>query len=430
MFKYELKRLLKSRLFLILILITVAYRGFITVNFFKNYNESIVYDKETAVQINAFLKDAESKQSDRESLRMAVKNAYLEVQEKAATDSDIRNTPGSYGKNLLEDWTIVEAANERAEYILKTYPEQMRKNVSQAALTVNDISQDAYTVRKNQKIIDKYNVKKDFSLIDTSAADNWLVLTKSFDYFYVFLTFALFFLASEAFCSERTRSLEGLVFTSKKGRAKLFSSRFISLTVIAVFLTVIFTAADTVSALYIMGYRLVVEPIQILPDFIGCMANINILTFIILCNLLRFALLLLAISLAAVISPLLRNIFAVSLSGGLMLFTAFALNIYAKNYIVFDASNPFTGKIDMARYKLYERIRIFLPTCFSSPAAYFEKFDYFRLADFPVSRIAFCLSVTVGLFAVFTLFGFLRFGRPYRFLQKKMIRGKRNGTEI
>ena len=55
MLLYELKRIVRSRIFIILMLLSLAYFAYITVNYFRYNNDSVRIYKEQAEETNAFL---------------------------------------------------------------------------------------------------------------------------------------------------------------------------------------------------------------------------------------------------------------------------------------------------------------------------------------------------------------------------------------
>ena len=244
-----------------------------------------------------------------------------------------------------------------------------------------------------------------------------------YEYFYIFLAFVFVILAADVFCYERTRTLEGMVFTSEKGRKNLFTAKLCSLVCISFVTMLIFTVADVCVAYFIMGGRLLHEPIQILEVFQTSTANIDLLTFIICCNVLRFAVLVLAICLAAAVSQISRNVFVSIIIDLAVMFGMFAAFVYSMGYNTSPSDSPGEIVFDSSKFALYEKLRGFLPACLTNPMVYFEKFDYINVANYPFTRMTTCVIVTVTASVLLALFSFVRFGNVLKFIPRKAKKG-------
>lgn len=441
MFTYELRRILKSKIFIILALLSLAYFTYLTVNYYRYNNETVKYHKQESQTVNDYLFQISEKYADSENMYEALKQEFIEAEsamrayysehwDEWMAYADEHNgylpEPTEEQREIEDRWMAVSRAYDCMKYQFVQYPDFVKTTLTKAIVTINDSTQDCYTIRLNQKAIDKYNTVKNFSLIDNRSAGAWYsTYPMYYEYFYMFLTFAFLILAADVFCYERTRSLEGMVYTSKKGRSSLFTAKLCSLLTIAFAAMAIFTIADICSASYIMGRSLLHEPVQVLEAFQTGTVNTNFLMLILCCNALRFALLALVIGLAAAVSQISRNVFISMIIDLIIAFGFFALYVYAYSYDITnvtelpDGTYDVTTTFDSTRFALYERIRAFLPPCFTNPMVYFEKFDYINVASYPLTRLTTCLFVTIAAVAVFVLFAYFRYGNVLKFIPRR-----------
>lgn len=433
MLRYELKRILTSKVFIILAALSLAYFAYLTANAFR-YNINIIRDiKERAEASNAFIAEITADATDTDMLYAELLKQNEENRKAIAEQEYIHKD--DYDENGSRPWSEEErilyerqnmlwAAIENLDYQFTAYPKFVNSTLLKAFMIVHDENQDVYTVRLNQKIIDCYNPQKHFTLADSAPAAKWkAVYSGYYEYFYVFLAFAFVILAADVFCIEKTRSLEGMVFTSKKGRSSLFAAKLGSLIILAFTAMLIFTAADICIAYYIMGKDLLFQPIQVLEAYQISTANINFITLIILCNALRFSVLVLAIGLAAGVSQISRKVFVSLCIDLAAMFGMFAVFIYSSMFEVTEIINMDTLESQTTyysdRFALHEKLRGFLPSCLTDPMAYFEKFDYINVADYPLTRITTCLTVTTVITILFILFAYFRYGNVLKFLPHK-----------
>lgn len=426
MFRYELKRTVHSRMFIVVMLLTLAYFVYITVNYFTVHNSSICEARSSASEANAFLAEITASQIGDESLLATLKrdreqtdNEMVRLAELHADDP--RNEDGS--RSLSPEEIEVRArlmmllnCVDLIDYQFVQYPELVKTTIEKAVRLTAVSPQNSYVYRENILAIEKYNIVKEFSLLDSSPARLWHEMyTSLYDYFYILLVFAFLFIAADSFCFENTHSTEGIVFTSKHGRRDLFRSKFLSLISIAFAFMLLLTVFDLISAFYIMGGQLMLEPLQVLNTYQSGTTQMNILSFIIVNNIMRFLLIVFTISLAGAVSQISRNVFISAIIDIIIMSVLFAAYIYSSNYISYDDINSPSGVFIAERFTLFERLRIFLPTCLIKPVSYFDKFDYINVANYPFSRMTTCLTVTGVASIVFILFAYFRFGSVLKF---------------
>lgn len=435
MFRFELKRIVCNRIFIILMTLAFVYFAYLTVSYFRYNNESIKYYKQNAIETNKFCAELMEGYREDTSLMKWMQNMLSEKEAKmtsatekfyAENEQYAMEHNGEYPpfddelSEITNDYFRTLAVYNMFDYQLSEYPDTVKITLQKAVTLSSDKSQNIYVIRENQKAIEKYNLKKNFSLIDSKPAEVWHEMyTTYYDYFYIFLAFAFIILAADVFCFENSHSMEGMVFTSKHGRRKLFVSKTLSLFSIAFITMLIFTITDVCMAYYIMGNKLILEPIQTLKVYQMSTANINFLELIIYGSLFRYALLVLVICIASGMSQISRKIFVSAILDVIVLFGMFALLVYASSYVISDPSSSGMEVFDSDKFLLFEKFRGFLPACLTRPYLYFEKFDYINIADYPFLRLTACVIVTVTASVLLALFAFVRFGNVLKFLPHK-----------
>ena len=235
----EIKRILRSRVFIILTLLTAAYFIYLTVGAYRINHDSIKSSQKQANAVNEYLaqvtKDTNATDQSTlfESLRqkysdaMTELNTYIEQnQENWTYDENGFHHPDVQETALTERYNMAQSAYLTVKYKFDEYVKITENTVINALSLIADTSQDSYTVRLNKKAVDKYNRQKDFALIDSSPASVWHEMyIMSYMYFYIVLAFAFVILAADVFCAENTHSLEAIVYTAQYGRQRLFCAK-------------------------------------------------------------------------------------------------------------------------------------------------------------------------------------------------------------
>ncbi len=419
----EIKRILRSKVFIILTLLAIAYFAYLTVSAYRINYDSIKSSQKQANAVNEYLaqvtKDAPAADQSAlfESLRqkyadaMTELNTYSETDKGEPTYDDYGNIIMSAEERALSDkYFMAQSAYLTVKYKFFDYVQLTENTVKNALELVHDTSQDTYTLRLNKKAVDKYNRQKEFALIDSTPASVWhKMYTAYYMYFYIVLAFAFVILAADVFCAENTHSLEAMVYTSKYGRQRLFCAKLCSLLFLAAVFMLVLTAADVISAYCIMGGRLLLQPVQSLEIYQSSAANISFLSLIIISGLARLLMLVFVISIAAAVSQISRKVFISLVADCLLLFVMFAFYVYSSGYMALSDTTH-SEAFDSGRFNMFEKLRAFLPTCLTQPYVYFQRFDYINLANYPFLRLTTCVIVTTAATILLLLFAYFRFG--------------------
>ncbi len=189
----------------------------------------------------------------------------------------------------------------------------------------------------------------------------------------------------------------------------------------------VLTAADVISAYYIMGGRLLLQPVQSLEFYQSSAANISFLSLIIISGLARLLMFVFVISIAAAVSQISRKVFISLVADCLILFVMFAFYVYSYEYML-SSEGTLAETLDSRRFNMFEKLRAFLPTCLTQPYVYFEKFDYINVANYPFLRLTTCVIVTAAATVLLLLFAYFRFGNVFRILPRSI--GRKNKIKL
>ena len=456
MYRLELKRLLRSKVFIVTAVIMLAYFIYLNVMSGRMYYSGLEERKQSAQQVNSYLSGISQQSGDGDMLKALRERRTQAWDGFWVLNSELEETPAyiktenldgsvvsrladpvpeeykdkvEQMQQLSDEAMLLDSIMKVMDYQLNIYPKAMRSTLEKALVLINDPDQDAYTVRLNKKAVDKYNVKREFAFIDSSLAHTWNgTYTFMYDYFYIVLAVVFVFLSAEVFCSARSNRLEGIIYTSKYGRSRLFCMKYLSLATVAFAAVLVFTMSDIFTAYSVMGGQLIMQPIQIMSEYQLSAAGINILSLILICGALRLLMLLFVIALAGAVSSLSRNVFISAVINSVIMFTMFALYVYSSGYMIQgDIGSP-EETFDGARFDMFEKLRAFLPACLVQPHVYFEKFDYINIADYPFLRLTTCITVTAAASVLMFAFAYFRFGNVLGILPRSIRR--KNKTQL
>ncbi len=436
MYGAELKRILKSKVFIIIALLSVALFVYVNVMYFRYYSPYIKGYKKTANEMNECIQNyADQAQSDDvEEIYNLIMEDRNKIHEESLQYSAEHPDCGEdeVYLDMISRYYFLGSCLDTINYQYKRYPQLVYTTLEKAYAVLEDPQSSAYNIRLSNKAIEHYNVYKDLSLVNTKPFSTWnTVENMKYQYFYLVLAFVFVILAADVFCAERTLGLEGMVYTAKYGRKGLFVSKLLSLLTIALAIMVVFTVSDVILAYYYMG-DLLFEPIQIVEEYKSCVFNINILQFVILGNCLRLLFLVFVISIAAAVSQLSGKVFVSLMLSAALLAVMTALFVYSSRYSVDETVNQETMEMQHYFYKdkfyLFTKLRVFLPVCLSQPHDFFEKFDYINVANFPFLRLTTCITVTAAASVLMFAFAYFRFGNVLGILPRSIRR--KNKTQL
>lgn len=408
MVKFELSRLLKSKLVRIALFLLFALYIALTVYVTKGMSETRKVDK----QVNQYFSEFNENDSD----------SLLDVlEEKASALEDIVFLPenseriytekGTYGDTLYSDYYIAISASAQAKYLYKDYPDKMIEVVN---FSLRQIAQqedaNSYTVKENQKAVKLYNQVRNFQLISCHGMDSWYSASQQYRYFNIFLLLVILVISVDCFSYERNHSMAGFVFSTFNGRTKLFLSKLLTMLIFAVGIMLIITLSDFAIAFRFMGMDALMQPIQATSIFQSAPASITILGFMLAQHGLLLLLMCVIIGICAAVCTVIKNNFAAMIVSALPIAISIGVWTSAMQYNRNGSFNPMI-------YERFKALRTWLPICLTDSSHYFLEFDYFNLFGEPLNRLMLCVISSVIIFLVTVIFATSRFGKP------KLLRG-------
>ena len=212
MYISELKRILRSKVFIISMLLLAAYFVYVTGTYIIRAGSDIEHEHEEAKTFNSVCDELMANYPGDVPLNkwlqqvLAEKEAVMnEANEKFSAQFDENDDEphllDEETKKARDDYFSTLSVCNTLNYTLYDYQAAMRKNVEKAVKMVNDPTQSAYTVRLNTKAAEKYNSIKNFSLIDSSPASAWYgrFTMERYTYFYIMLFMVFIIIAADTF---------------------------------------------------------------------------------------------------------------------------------------------------------------------------------------------------------------------------------------
>lgn len=400
MIRNELLRMLKSRIVWAALAMLAAYYTAMTVY----VDRGIPSARSRDAQINEYL--ARFDGADTDELITAARaeaEALSEIVFAPENADRIYAEAGQYGETLFADFIIVSAAASRAEYLYREFPERMIETVNRAARAAGQ--SDGYTAKEQQKVISQYNRGRRFTLTSGSGAAIWTTVPGEYTFFNFFLLLAILVISADCFTCGHARNMSGMIFATRNGRLKLFLAKLSALSIAAFGIMLIITLVDVAGAAGYMGAANLGEPVQAIKALSGCPFSLTILGYILVLHLLTLLLMLVVIGISAAVCSLLKNGFAAVTAGSLITAAGVAAWIYA---VLSSRGDALTAET----YEWYERLRVWLPTCFLDGSRYFDKFDCINFLGAPTERLTVCVICSLAMLAATTAFAALRFGKP------------------
>lgn len=399
MIKFELLRMLKSRLVwvaaAVLVIYYVVITGFVA-------GGSMNSTRNTDKQINTYL--AQFDEMDKDILIETLQNEALELTEFvfAPENADhIHTEKGQYGTTIMEDFVITVNAAETVQYLLRDYPEKMTETVNRSRETLSRLSENEYAAKEQQKIISQYNRVRHFKLRSGRAAATWLSMQNNYSYFGILLMLVILMLSAECFTCEYSRGMNGMVFAAPNGRLKLFLAKLSAMMIAAAAMVFVFAAADITISIYYMGAEMLGEPLQAISEFMGCPFSITILGYIAVKHILLLLMLFTVIGVSALACSFIKRGFA-----------AMAVSVLPYAAGIFVWRNMIRNLDDVIVSERLSQLRLWMPVCFIDINYYFKKFDCVEFCGTPTERLTICIAVSVLIFTLTTILAASRYGKP------------------
>ena len=385
--KFEIKKIICNKLFLISTAILIGYYIFMVVYGIPIYSMSPDGNKKFFAEApqsptSQYIFDLEQKQND--------------MFEFVFIPNDPPYPPGDYGKTLMEDHIIMYNYIEQARYSQSTFDRDMTLMVEK----LHDEMQSAkaqgntYIYRFNKKAISIYNNKINIPIFDSVNAKG------SFEMFHmtwgstVFSTLFIMwaaFIAAFCYTSESTYKISDNVYSTPNGRSKLYFHKTAALAIIIFILCLAVFITELLVAILAFKVTNLFIPIQAIPHFQFCGFRINIFMAMVLANLMRFMALIFVIGIVSIFSIKAKKLVPLMV----LSFLFFA----GTSYIIIVLTNSHKFNI----VSIFAAVRMYFPLALTQPERYLTKFDYGNLLSFPTNRLFVCSGIFFVSFSICTL---------------------------
>lgn len=371
---YELKKLTAGKPFIIATLLLLAYFAFMAFcDFDKGLNVIQSMSEEQSTQVT-------------EERLAEIKKEYELLLTKM----------GAMTAEESERYTATRYIIKQAEYI-GGYPEKM----SRLALQLYErakaaaASGNAYETEYYKAAMNSYNSVKDISAINGAgtaclfarfhgpfATDDININEMiSLRWGYVFIVWAVL-ISAWLFCCEREYKTDCIVFTACRGKGTEFLRKLAAIALTAGAITLVTTLAEILYAILI--YKVdIFASIQSYAEFELCPLGINILTAVIIMQLMMYV--------AVMFTVLLTALFSIKASSpirGMVLGVVFAAASYGLMTSYWNISSADqSAQLDI--------IRTVFPPELIHPKNYLTGFDMTPLFGVPVPRLAMVIAVSL-----------------------------------
>lgn len=385
---FETRKILNNRIVIVLILFTAAvsfaYYAHV-VGTFSGEGMYGMYDKSGGIYDKFGGEAAEEK--------------ILELKELLNSSTQARDGDLLQVRDLLSLSDYIENYNKGCESKIKSAERIKAEN---AALSESS----EYIDRLADKVISHYRNRNELLLGDYSAV-NYFGFTQNRTYPSLLLVLLCAFVSAELFCAEKRSGVYKINFTSQRGRLSLYKNKLAAISVFSAFVTLIYTAVQTVTVFLKYSISQINAPLQINELFSECPFNIGFLQYVfaILCT--RFLGCLFVCVLAAFAAVLTDNIIAAAV--GTSGFGAVLFWLYQSTLEFYGNESVAASKVD-----LHHGIMKFSPVCLLNAQCYFVSGNYTNVLNYPVTELAVNITVTMILTVLLTAAGGALFKRRRR----------------
>lgn len=377
--KLEIKKIIFNRLFIISTVILIGFFTVHAVEKIKNISTSYAHPQRFYSQIsdNPGSKEIADLKEKMDEISFDAFNPLLDP-----------IPDGEYGENVRIDYLIISQAIEQIKYSQYEFHNDMTLTVKQAYknMLAEKENGNKYLERYYEKVISKYNTKKDIAIINGRAVYDFLEVFH-FSWgsmlFNIFSILWVLFLSAYILNCEKGHGMNEIVYSTVNGRKKLFMRKLKAILIIIVGMTLLIILAEMFIGIFVYHIRDFTATIQSVPYFEFCSFKLNIIQTFLLMHLMRMLSIIFVAAVMTLLSIKAKSLMRPLISG----FILFAGSWYALIY--FGA----THGIDA--FEKLSKIRTFYPLALSQPEDYFLKFDYQKFMNYPVNSLFSCIIIFI-----------------------------------
>lgn len=372
---WEIKKIIKSKFFIIsILLISVLYGVF-------EYR-SIPEDIDMISSQNALY---EQLLTDEEEYNKNALPYYNRIVDKDI--SQLLLMEGGYLETAYDDYCALKAIEEGRIYTDSGYENSMKETVTASVIALSRCD-SLYEKRLYEKSIEIYNTRVDIEPVYEKGLERFLTWIRKEPMVGMVLILWCVVLTAQVVGFEERKNLKLIVATTKRGRRDILLSKIAAIAIIVAVVKLMFIIANIIIGLtvYRISFRMLLAPIQSLEEYQLCSFHVQILGYFMLIGLGQLVLLELAVCVTSVMAYFIKAVPAAAIS--LVLWEA---PVYLLSCQTWDT---------YLEMETFGKIRQYAPWALNSSRDYFLSFDYGRFINFPVNRFITCIIVSVLVMTV------------------------------
>ena len=372
---WEIKKIIKSKFFIISILLISVLYG---VHKYKG----IPGDIDMISSQNALY---EQLLTDEEEYNQNALPYYNRIADKDILQ--LLKMEGGYLKTAYDDYCVIKAIEEGRIYADSGYEKSMKEMVTASVISLSRCD-SLYEKRLHEKSIEIYNTRVDIEPVYEKGLERYLTWIQNEPIVGMLLILWCVVLSAQVVGFEERKNLKLMVATTKRGRRDILLSKIAAIAIIVAVVKFMFIMVNIIFGLtvYRINFRMFLAPIQSLERYQLCSFHVSILGYFMLVGLGQLVLLELAVCVTAVMAYFIKPVPAAGIS--LVLWEA---PVYLLSRQTWDT---------YLEMETFGKIRQYAPWALNSILDYFLNFDYGRFINFPVNRFVTCIIVSVLVMAL------------------------------
>ena len=398
MFKWELRKIIYSKIFIVSIVLIVGIRLY---DLLRVWERGAEFRSSNGLFEELYLNEEEYNDV-----------AIPYYQELKSYDTvTLMNMDGLYLDNAFVDFYEIKSLADAKKYTSITYEESMVTLVRKAARMVDEDSRP-YEVRYYKKYIEIYNQQVNVEPVNNMNEYLQLMMYGKGLLFMVMLVWVIV-ITSYVVNGQEHKKFRGIYMSTANGRRNGVMTKLAALFVVFTVFEFICFIALIINAMTMFGFsfRVLTAPIQSVPEYMYCPIHTSIIGIMGINYLARLVVYLSVMSLTAMMTYFLKAIPVIIGNIVLWVFPVFLLEIMDKSTYEMK--------------QIYDKIGQYYPPSIFDYCNYIMDFDYVKIGEFPVMRIL-CVMVMAVLFIVLSIVMLLLFAEKKNMEMGYGIKNRKN----
>lgn len=377
MFKWEIKKIVFSKIFIVSIVLIIGVRLY---DVFSRWNRSEEFRKTNGLFEELYLNEDEYN-NRAIPYYQKIKNVDAML---------LLDKEGVYLETAYADMHEIKALVEAKKYSEMSYEASMVDLIKRATRAV-DTESSQYEIRYYTKYIDTYNQR--VAIEPTNNVDEYLeIIFTGNSISFITMVVWVSVLTTYVVKGQEKKRLRSMYMTTANGRRIGIFVKLGALGIVLVVFELLCFVALIINAMTMYGFsfRVLTAPIQSSQDYMYCPIHTSIMGIILIRYLTKILVLLMVMNMVAVGAYFVKSI--PSAVGGIIIW---GLPVFL------------ISRLDRSDYdvnELFHIIRQYYPSSIYDYSEYVKTFDYCRMLNFPVSRLACVMVITVLLIVACVVF--------------------------